>query len=105
MTISGEKVPAFSAITLNLPSLKHDYTEQIIEYSRSIYALNRNRVERDVGDRYFPPQEDTPKIEQKQSLPETKSLPKELAKEVERVLPKPSSDISDFEYNNEVKLR
>ena len=53
MTIEGEKVPAFSAISLNLPSLGEDHTASIIEQSRSQYSFHRDRVERIVGDRYL----------------------------------------------------
>ena len=52
MTIEGEKVPAFSAITLNLPAIAADQTETIVEHSRSQYAASRAYVERSVGERY-----------------------------------------------------
>jgi len=53
MTIGGEKVPAFSAISLNLPPFGTDYSEQIIAHSRSQYALTRDYVERYVAERYL----------------------------------------------------
>lgn len=52
MTIEGEKVPAFSAITLNLPEQNFDQTEHIIEHSRAVYTASRGYVERYVGERY-----------------------------------------------------
>ena len=52
MTIEGEKVPAFSAVTLNLPAFQVDYTPQIVEYSRARYAQTREAVERYVAERY-----------------------------------------------------
>jgi len=52
MTIEGEKVQAFSAISLNLPPFQDDYSQQIIEYSRAKYAQPRDFVERYVADRY-----------------------------------------------------
>ena len=53
MTIEGEKVPAFSAISLNLPPDGQDMSEQIIEHSRAQFALDRAQVENIVGERYF----------------------------------------------------
>ena len=44
MTIEGEKIQAFSAITLNLPPLGEDYSQSIIEHSRELYAIGRFRV-------------------------------------------------------------
>jgi len=55
MTIEGEKVPAFSAISLNLPDIIDDGSQSIIELSRSRYATNREEIERLVGARYFNP--------------------------------------------------
>jgi hypothetical protein len=52
MTIGGEKVPAFSAISLNLPPFATDYSSQIIAHSRSQYAQNRQSVEGYVADHY-----------------------------------------------------
>jgi len=52
MTISGEKVPAFSAISLNLPPFGADYSSQIIAHSRSQYAQSREYTERYVAERY-----------------------------------------------------
>ncbi len=45
MMINGEKAPAFSAKTLDLPSPPADQTEQIIEQSRRRYAVPRLEVE------------------------------------------------------------
>ncbi len=53
MTIGGEKVPAFSAISLNLPPFQQDYTEQIIAHSRAQYAQSREYIERYVAERYM----------------------------------------------------
>lgn len=52
MTIEGEKVPAFSAITLNLPEQHFDATAQIIDGSRARYAATKGYVERYVSERY-----------------------------------------------------
>jgi hypothetical protein len=53
MTIEGEKVPAFSAITLNLPPLAADQTATIIERSRAQYASSREYVEHYVNEHYL----------------------------------------------------
>jgi len=53
MTIGGEKVPAFSAISLNLPPFATDYSSQIIQHSRDRYAQGREYIERYVAERYL----------------------------------------------------
>jgi hypothetical protein len=53
MTIGGEKVPAFSAISLNLPEFQTDYSAQIIQHSREQYATTKEYIERYVSDRYI----------------------------------------------------
>lgn len=52
MTIEGEKVPAFSAISLNLPAQGEDHTQYIIDRSRATYASSREYVDRYMNDRY-----------------------------------------------------
>ncbi len=53
MTIEGEKVPAFSAVTLNLPPQSGDNSQFIIDHSRSLYASSREVVEHYVSERYL----------------------------------------------------
>jgi len=53
LTIEGEKVPAFSAISLNLPAITGDNTESIIARSRAQYGSSRSVVEGFVGERYL----------------------------------------------------
>ena len=53
MTIEGEKIPGFSAISLNLPPDTTDYSAHIIERSRAQYAVSRDFVDRYVGERYL----------------------------------------------------
>lgn len=53
MTIDGEKVPAFSAVTLNLPPLQFDHVDQIVEHSRAQYASSRAYVDKYVSERYL----------------------------------------------------
>jgi hypothetical protein len=44
LSIDGEKSPAFSATTLEIPPVQADHSEQIIEYSRQIYSKDRKDV-------------------------------------------------------------
>ncbi len=53
MTINGEKSPAFSAITLDLPEIKTDLSHEIIFSSRSKYALSVAEVQDYVNDQYL----------------------------------------------------
>ncbi|MEO7364113.1 MAG: type IV secretion system DNA-binding domain-containing protein, partial [Candidatus Saccharimonadales bacterium] len=52
-TIEGEKIAAFSAISLNLPAELTDQSTAIIERSRSQYAVTREFVDRYVSERYL----------------------------------------------------
>ena len=52
MTIEGEKSPAFSAITLDLPEQTFDETANIIKHSRTRYSLQKATVEQYIRDRY-----------------------------------------------------
>lgn len=53
MTIEGEKVPGFSAISLNLPPQGEDYTAHIVDRSRASYSVSREFIDRYVHDRYL----------------------------------------------------
>lgn len=53
MAIDGEKAPAFSAISLNLPPIDGDETATIVAHSRARYASSRAVVESYVGERYL----------------------------------------------------
>lgn len=48
MVIAGEKAPAFSATTLNLPPAQSDVTPQIIENTRRLYSRTREEIEYDI---------------------------------------------------------
>jgi Type IV secretion-system coupling protein DNA-binding domain len=56
MTIDGEKSPAFSAITLDLPPQTNDETAAIVEQSRRNYAMNRIEIEQQISANYGAPQ-------------------------------------------------
>ena len=51
MTIQGEKVPAFSGNTLDLPESSGENLQQIIEHSRRTYAKTKARVENEIKQR------------------------------------------------------
>lgn len=50
MIVSGEKQPAFSATTLNLPKATDDNSPDIITHSRSLYSRPRATVEKEISD-------------------------------------------------------
>lgn len=56
MVINGEKAPAFSARTLNLPPAQTDNTKLIIENTRTIYSQPREAIEQSINDRILPPE-------------------------------------------------
>lgn len=55
MVINGEKAPAFSAKTLNLPPPQDDNTGRIIQWTREHYSRPREEVEKDISERILPP--------------------------------------------------
>ena len=48
MIINGEKVPAFSATTLNIPQTPQDNFDEIVRSSREKYSRNRAEVEAEI---------------------------------------------------------
>lgn len=55
MVISGEKAPAFSARTLQLPPAQADNSAAIIAYTRENYSKRREDVEKAINDLINPP--------------------------------------------------
>ena len=51
MVINGEKQPAFSARTLNLPPTQADLTLKIIEQTRLRYSRSREEIEQEITNR------------------------------------------------------
>lgn len=49
MVINGEKSPAFSARTLNLPPAQTDNTSHIVENTRRLYSRSRAEVEEEIS--------------------------------------------------------
>jgi hypothetical protein len=85
MTIGGEKVPAFSATTLDLPPQHYDETAQIVEHSRAQHAVTRQAAEEYIHQRYD--LKAKPASQPKSSVKTShKTTPKPPAKEPE---PKP----------------
>jgi len=77
MTIEGEKVQAFSSITLNLPQQTTDYSQQIIEHSRATYAVSKQYIERFVHERYLAPTDNfQPNLAPNEPLPPPPQPPK-----------------------------
>ena len=56
MVINGEKAPAFSAKTLNLPPPQDDNTGRIIQWTREYYSRSREDIEKDISERIMPPE-------------------------------------------------
>ena len=61
MVINGEKAPAFSARTLQLPPVQSDNSATIIENTRANYSRTREDVERSIDELIKPPEELTRK--------------------------------------------
>lgn len=61
MVISGEKAPAFSATSLQLPPAQTDNSAHIIEHTRREYSRSRAEVEREIDDAIRPPENLQPK--------------------------------------------
>ena len=49
LSIDGEKSPAFSATTLNIPENQTNFTQAIVDNSRLRYAVPRAEVEKDIA--------------------------------------------------------
>ncbi len=56
MVINGEKSPAFSARTLNLPDPQEDNTGRIIEHTRVNFSQPRATIEQSINERIMPPE-------------------------------------------------
>ena len=56
MVINGEKTPAFSARTLQLPPAQTDNSATIIQHTRELYSKTREEVEKAISDTIMPPE-------------------------------------------------
>jgi hypothetical protein len=83
MTIDGEKTPAFSAITLELPPNETSNAPAIIEHSRQKYSLRRSDIEGYIGQNYLveakqePSRPAAPKPKAKKETPPAKAVDKQ----------------------------
>jgi hypothetical protein len=106
MTIEGEKMQAFSATSLNLPELGADFSPQIIEQSRQLYATNRDQIEIYMNERYITPQQAIGKSQTQRPKPAEKKEPrteknplavaKDLAATIARTI-EPDKKVADTE--------
>ncbi len=49
LSIDGEKAPAFSATTLNIPEIQTNFTADIVENSRRLYSVPRAEIEKSIA--------------------------------------------------------
>ncbi len=76
MVIQGEKSPAFSARTLQLPPPQIDNTGRIIENTRRLYSRTKAEVEQEISELIKPPAQFQPKKpQQPQSAAQQKQWP------------------------------
>jgi hypothetical protein len=92
MTISGEKVPGFSAISLNLPPQGEDYTAHIVERSRASYSVSREFVDKYVHERYL----EAPKPQAQQPAAKPKQVTAPAPKPAEAKKEKPAEPKLDM---------
>jgi len=95
MTIEGEKVPAFSAITLNLPNIQTNFTDEIIAHSRMIYSKTSHEISSSINEYYL---QDNLAGENKTSSP---SLLTGIAKKRVRVRKKKNANNKDEIRDNQ----
>lgn len=87
MVIGGEKTPAFSARTLNLPPAQADNTAAIIEHTRRHYSRARAEVEQEISE-LVQPRANAPAAQPQQ--PKVTTWPINAQSQV--VTPEPSTD-------------
>lgn len=83
MMINGEKMPAFSGITLSLPPAGKDYLNEIIANTRATYARPKAEVEKEIAGSIAPPIQ----LQSKTARDKFKKAEKEKIKASERVSP------------------
>ena len=73
MVINGEKAPAFSARTLQLPPAQTDNTSYIVENTRAHYSRSREEVEAEISAIMQPPSH----LQKKPAAPQSQTLAKQ----------------------------
>lgn len=92
MVIKGEKVPAFSATTLTIPPVQSDFSPQIIDNTRRLYAKERTEVEAMIQE-VITPQPNPPTQAPPQSRAQAAHHPIHSgATPVKKEQPKPKND-------------
>ena len=78
MSIAGEKTPPFSGSSLNIPKNQSDFTQQIIEWSRSHYANPKHDVEAAIEQQTRPMSSQKPQYDRQshQTAPNATEAPK-----------------------------
>lgn len=87
MVINGEKAPAFSARTLQLPPIQFDNTAAIIEHTRELYSRSRADIEAEISSVVNPP---TPTAKPPQSKTQATTWPINAQSQV--ITPETSSE-------------
>lgn len=85
MAISGEKAPAFSAISLNLPPLADNFVDYIVDLSRKHYAKPLAEVQAEVNEQYST----------STAVPEMRQQPAPKAKKSKQPATEPKAQASD----------
>lgn len=93
MAIGGEKAAAFSAISLNLPKIEHDYVDHIVAQSRSKYAEDVDTVRQVVNEQYTAGNAKQA-AEQSKKKAKKKSEPKAEPKGPEQAPAEPATEVS-----------
>ena len=91
MTIGGEKTPAFSATTLNIPPPQQDLTPQIVQHSRELYATKKEEVEKSIKISSAKKQETKSKPPEKKQMSNTSKSAKSSSKPKSKPSKKQSS--------------
>ena len=101
MVIGGEKTPAFSARTLELPPSQADNTLHIIEHSRRMYSRSREDVEKEINAAIMPQPQPQKQAPQPAAQPITRQPAQQpaIATNPRPVKPQPAPN------NNEVVLQ
>lgn len=100
MVIGGEKAPAFSAKTLELPPPQADNTSRIIEHSRRHYSRSRSEVEKIISEVIQPIKA------QPQPAPKPKPQPQSQSQSTKTVdVPKPEQGSTEDEAPTKPKRK
>ena len=101
MVIGGEKTPAFSARTLELPPSQADNTLHIIKHSRRMYSRSREDVEKEINAAIMPQPQPQKQAPQPAAQPITRQPAQQpaIATNPRPVKPQPAPN------NNEVVLQ